>query len=145
MKYSITYKITAIFLVSLLVFSSLSFSVEKHFCEGEMRSSLFNKAHELCTMQATVCHSDETASNCCTSSVKSSECCIDSSEFIQGISIEVPTSIEQKISAQPVQILISTFFSTNFLFKDKIFSDVLFQPPILQSKDIGLLFQVFRI
>ena len=145
MRYSIPYKITAIILASLVLFSSLSFSVEKHSCEGEMKSSFFKKANELCTMQSQGCHADKTTSTCCSSIVENSNCCMDSSEFIQGISIEVQASTEQKISLQPVLILISTFFSTNFLFEDKIFSSFLFQKSILKSIDIGLIFQVFRI
>lgn len=144
MKYSIPYKIISVLLATLVVFSSLSFNIEKHICEGEIITSFFKKGEELCVMQTPDCHND-ISSSCCNEKVENSNCCMDSSEFIQGISIEVQTSSEQKISLQPVLILISTFFSTNFLFKDKIISSFLLQKSILKSIDIGLLFQVFRI
>lgn len=144
MKYSIPYKITSILLATLVVFSSLSFNIEKHACEGEVITSLFKKGEELCALQTPDCHND-VSSSCCSEKVESTNCCMDSSEFIQGISIEVQTSSEQKISLQPVLILISTFFYSNFLFEDKVISSFLLQKSILKSIDIGLLFQVFRI
>lgn len=145
MKHSITYKITAVVLASLVLFSSLSFSVEKHFCEGEMRSSFFKEAVELCDMQSTGCHSDEATTTCCSVSIEPSDCCIDSSEFIEGISIEERARSEQRINLQPIVILISTFFIENRLCKENWFSAFRYNISPLLSFDIGVLFQVFRI
>jgi len=144
-KYSITYKITAIFLSTLVLFSSLSFSVEKHFCEGEMRSSFFKKGEELCAIQSPKCHRDEITATCCGVSSEQTDCCIDTSEFIQGISIDERARSEQRINLQPVVVLISTFFIENRLCVENWFSDLHNNISPLLSIDIGVLFQVFRI
>lgn len=145
MKYSITYKITAIFLSSLVLFSSLSFSVEKHFCEGEMRSSFFKDAVELCDMQSTGCHSDEATATCCSVSIEPSDCCVDTSEFIEGISIEERARSEQRISLQPVVVLVSTFILENLYIVKNRYAVLHASTSLLISVDIGVLFQVFII
>lgn len=145
MKQSLTYKITAVFLSALVLFSSLSFSIEKHFCEGEMQSSFFDNATDLCDMQTHECHSVEVVESCCNSSVEETDCCIDTSEFIEGISIEQQAETEQNLSLQPVIFLISDFFTTNTGIEQKDISFFFLLKPLLKSIDIGLLFQVFRI
>jgi len=145
-KPSITYRISAVFLSALVLFSSLSFSIEKHFCEGEIQSSFFDNAADLCSMQAHECHSDEAINSCCsTSSVEKTNCCIDTSEFIQGITIEVQTQTNQTTSLQLVVFLISDFFNTNLLLKKDIVFPHFSLKLLLKSIDIGLLFQVFKI
>ncbi len=145
MKYSITYRITAVLLASLVLFSSLSFSVEKHFCEGEMSSSFFKEAVEMCEMQSPECHSMESATSCCSTANEDANCCIDSSEFIEGISIEERGRSEQRITPRPIVVLISTFFEKNLLTKSTNFLVFRNTTTVLMSLDIGLLFQVFRI
>lgn len=145
MKQSLTYKVTAVFLSVLVLFSSLSFSIEKHFCEGEMQSSFFDNAADLCDMQAHECNSVEVAEPCCNSSIEKTDCCIDTSEFIEGISIEQRAQIEQNLSLHPIIFLISDFFTTNTGTEKEIISFYFLLKPILKSIDIGLLFQVFRI
>lgn len=145
MKKSLTYKIAAIFLSVLVLFSSLSFSIEKHFCEGETSISIFNDAQDLCEMQSHECHINNSQSSTCHSSIEKTNCCVDTSEFIQGITIEQQAQATQRLSFQPVIFLTSTFFSTSLLPIENIITPFFLKHSLLKSIDIGLLFQVFRI
>lgn len=145
MKYSSTYKIAAVFLSLLVLFSSLSFSIEKHFCEGETNISIFSEAKDLCEMESHNCHAEELVSSCCNSSLEKTNCCIDSSEFIQGINIEHHAIHKQTIKYQPVVFLTSLFTTTNLILEKTSIPRSFSYKPLLKSIDIGLLFQVFRI
>jgi len=122
----------------------MSFNIEKHICEGEIITSIFKKGEDLCIMQTTDCHND-ISSSCCSEKVEKSNCCMDTSEFIKGITIEQQAQTEQSISLQPVLFLLSDFFSLNLLIEKHVFSQILSSRPVLKSIDIGLFFQVFRI
>lgn len=128
----------------LVVFSSLSFSIEKHICEGEIIASFFKKGADLCVMQTPDCHNEITTS-CCSEEIEKSNCCMDTSEFIRGITIEQRAQTEQSISLQPVLFLLSDFFYLNLIIQKPVFSQILSFRPVLKSIDIGLLCQVFRI
>ncbi len=145
MKHSITYKITAVVLALLVLFSSLSYSIEKHFCEGEMSSSIFKKGAELCALQSSDCHKDESEITCCNVAIEASNCCMDSSEYIKGIDIEERARTEQRIHLQPIVVLFSSFFVKDQTENNRSFSIIHRTPPLLLSIDIGVLFQVFRI
>ncbi len=145
MKQSLTYKISAIFLSVLVLFSSLSFSIEKHFCEGETSISFFNDAQDLCEMQSHECHIADSQSSPCHSNIEKTNCCIDTSEFIQGITIEQQAQATQRLGFQPVIFLTSIFFSTNLVYIENVTTAFFLKYSLLKSIDIGLIFQVFRI
>ncbi len=145
MKHTISYKILSSLLAVLVIFSSLSFSIEKHFCEGEINSSLFYNAEELCVMESSECHKEGAKTTCCSSNIAASDCCINTSEFIKGIDIEQQAQTEQIIGLYPVFFLISDHFSNLSILKTiRLFRVELIIPPP-KIPDFRVLFQVFRI
>ncbi len=145
MKHSFTYKLLSVIVSLLVLFSSLSFTIEKHFCEGEMHSSIFSNSEELCIEGSPKCHNEEAESSCCSSNVKESKCCLNTSEFVEGIAVEQQAQIEQSIRLFPVFFLVSDYFSVSSILKTVRFFTEEFVIPPPKTHDLGILFQVFRI
>lgn len=145
MKHSLTYKLAAVFLSLLVVFSSLSFSIEKHFCEGESTITIFSDAKDLCEMESHDCHVNEIISSCCNTSLEKANCCIATSEFIEGITLEQQAQSRQVFKYQPIVFLTSLFITSNHILEKTSKASNFNSKPLLKSIDIGLILQVFRI
>lgn len=145
MKQSFTYKAISVFLTFLVLFSSTSYSIEKHICEGEVHTSFFEDAENLCAIETATCHATDSKTNCCASELEESDCCLNTSEFIKGIVHEQQAQIEQKISIAPIIVLFSSYFSTRIQLLQTTFQKHIFikYPP--KFLDLGILFQVFII
>ena len=110
-----------------------------------MKSSIIKDAAELCDMQTTECHTNDVTTTCCGESIEHSDCCLDSSEFIEGISIEERARSEQRVDLQPVIVQISTFLINNPILNENRYTVFHDSTPLFLSVDVGILFQVFRI
>lgn len=129
----------------LILFSSVSYSIEKHICEGEIHTSLFNDAESLCRVETASCHTESLESTCCSANQEESNCCLNTSEFIKGISLDQQAQTVQKVRLFPVIFLLSDFFTLSIKSFQTTFIKFnhVKQPPKLL--DLGILFQVFRI
>ena len=140
MKYSLSYKLIAITLTFLVLFSSLSYSIEKHFCEGEIHTSLFLEAEALCSM-----HDDEYVHTdygnvCCT---EESNCCTSSTVYVSGISISQQAQPELKISLFPVLVWVINYYNTISWSENTFPIQIIPTPP--KIPDLRILYQVFII
>jgi hypothetical protein len=135
--------IATVLLAFLVLFSSFSFTVEKHLCGGQLYSkSFFGHAKE-CGME--VMNNNDCSFSTHNKSVSKNSCCKTEFDFISGSQFkkEVSTSIASK-----QQFIYSSFIDLNAgLFLDKEFEIPFyknyFPPPI--SKNLTILYRVFRI
>ncbi|WP_117884753.1 HYC_CC_PP family protein [Aureibaculum luteum] len=131
-------KISALFMAVILLFSTLSFTVHKHICAGEVSDIALFGNLESCNMH------DNNTDNNLTSFVKES-CCQDNAQFIKGSNAELKTS---KTSQDDFTVLTSVFLYTYFNSYESIdknsndFKD--YFPPIV-IKDIPVLYESFLI
>ena len=138
MKSNLT-KISAFFLTALLLFSTISFTVEKHFCGGLIYSeSLLGKA-EKCVMEAECC----LAENENTSFSKKS-CCKDEIHLINGsiFEKESPIKLFYKQNYLSLFVLIDAALFSQKENRSTHFKNY-FPPP--NTHNFNILYQVFRI
>lgn len=132
--------IVIFFLTALALFSSVSFTVEKHLCDGHVFSkSIFGSAQN-CGMEDGYCKVEK---NNHYFSKKS--CCKDEIQLINGFTFKKEATIllDKK---QGVNLAFVVFNNSNLFFQNKEritkFKNY-FPPPII--KKFTILYQVFRI
>jgi len=136
---SILTKILIYFLTTLVLFSSVTFAVEKHFCGGQIYSeSLFGKA-EKCGMEEECC----LAKNDHPGFSKKS-CCKDEIQLINGsiFKKESPIKLSNKQQYLTYFILIDAVLFFQNENKSTHFKNY-FPPP--NTHNFNILYQVFRI
>ena len=133
-------KILSFFLTVIVLFSSVSFTVEKHLCGGQIYSeSIFGKA-EKCAMNDDTCELE--ANN---SFYSEKSCCEDEIQFINGsiFQKEHPLKLNNKqhqdltIFVLNDNVLITKKFNESTHFKNYL------PPP--NKNNFNILYQVFRI
>jgi len=131
--------IAAFFLAVLVLFSSVSFTVEKHLCGGQVFSeSVFGKA-EKCGMEDGYCVMENSNS---TFSKKS--CCKDESQFINGSIFEEDTALKPNNNQQNFTVfnLIDAVILSQKENESTHFKN--YFPP-QNSHNFNILYQDFRI
>jgi len=137
----ILHKILASFLALVVLFSSLSFTVNQHLCHGKVVSTSYFTKAKSCGMNIGFCKNDNSSE----SHLNRTSCCKDITEFIQGNDTE-----QQALACfEMPQIQFVTAFICPYIIplstyveKDN-FSD--YHPPPLIDKDIQVLYQTFLI
>ncbi|HFS68186.1 MAG TPA: hypothetical protein ENK67_08245, partial [Flavobacteriia bacterium] len=79
---AIFYKILAFFLALLVLFTSFSFTVNKHICGDEVVSTSFFVSATTCGMEMNVCKNEN--KNNKETSIQKEPCCKDVTKVIQG-------------------------------------------------------------
>jgi len=132
--------IASFFLAALVLFSSVSFTVEKHLCDGQVFSeSVFGKAKD-CGMDEKCCKEENNNLY-----VSKKSCCKDEIQLINGSVFEKVTVLKLANNQQN-------------LFAFTLLNDVVFSPtsdsriiqfnhyfPPLLTNNFAILYQVFRI
>ncbi len=137
-------KILALILAFIVIFSSLSFTVEKHVCMDEVTDvSFFNQA-DSCGMETDECnHQDKNFDS--SKSFNEKDCCNNIHELIQGNPVQQQAIDGFEITQ--VSFIVAYAYTYLNLFKenkDEIpFTD--YSPPPLIDKDIQILYQTFLI
>ena len=133
-------KILSFFLTILVLFSSVSFTVEKHLCGGQVYSeSIFGKA-EKCGINDDDC---ELEANNPFYSEKS--CCEDEIQFINGSIFEKEQSVKLNNKQQQdftISVLIDNGLITKEFNESTHFKNYLLPP---NKNNFNILYQVFRI
>ncbi|MHB1106320.1 MAG: HYC_CC_PP family protein [Lutibacter sp.] len=133
-------KILSFFLTILVLFSSVSFTVEKHLCGGQVYSeSIFGKA-EKCGINDDDC---ELEANNPFYSEKS--CCEDEIQFINGSIFEKEQSVKLNNKQQQdftISVLIDNGLITKEFNESTHFKNYL---PPANKNNFNILYQVFRI
>lgn len=135
-------KILAIIIAFIVIFSSLSFTVEKHICMDEVTDISFFTEADSCGMQGDECEQDTSEK---TNSFNEKDCCNTVDELIPGNQIEQPAIDSFEIDQ--VQFIVTYTYTYLNLFeenKDVIPFTVYSSPPIV-DKDILVLYQIFLI
>ncbi len=138
---NLRHKILSILLIPIVLFSTTSFSVDKHLCSDMVYSMSFLGEAEDCGMEMKNC--DEKTSDLCV--ISNEDCCENELQIISGSITEKHTPVQ--LSTE--QSLFLTYFSisTYYLFKSVLNKTNLhkdYSPPTV-LKDIPSLFQVFII
>lgn len=135
------HKILSIILIPVLLFSTLSFNVDKHYCMDSIYSiSIFGEADD-CGMEMVSC--EETTIQTCQTS--NEDCCIDENQYISG-SVVIKNE-KKNLDTEQYQFITYFIVSKYYLFKsnlNKPFQLRLYSPPEV-IKNISVLFQFFLI
>jgi len=138
----ISFKIASLLLAFSVLFSTMSFSVEKHYC-GDMLYSkaVFTHAKDCGMQPETVCSVENNFSN---KSLNKS-CCHDVIEIIKGQNIEQKAISAVSIDVQKIAIIVSfVSFDFDVAYKQITYTFQDYSPPLL-VKNIPVLVQTFRI
>ncbi|MDT8416696.1 MAG: hypothetical protein RQ864_02705 [Lutibacter sp.] len=131
----------AVFLLAALVlFSSVSFTVEKHLCGGQVFSESFFGNAEKCGMDDGLCKADNN-----NLSVSKKSCCEDEIQFINGSIFKKEPTV--KLNNKQQQDLAVFVLIEPVLFSQKENKSIHFKnyfpPP--NTHNFNILYQVFRI
>ncbi|MHB1197741.1 MAG: HYC_CC_PP family protein [Lutibacter sp.] len=132
-------KILTFFLALLVLFSSVSFTLEKHFCGGQIYSeSLFGKA-EKCGMEEQCCVAENNNLY-----ISKKSCCKDEIQLINGSIFKKESTIKLNNKQQylSVFVLIDAVLFSQKENKSSHFKNY-FPPP--NTHNLNILYQVFRI
>lgn len=138
-------KLMATFLTLLVLFTTTSYSVEKHICGGNVYSvSLFGPA-ENCGMEGDYLEFIESNQSNDFNAVSNESCCHDEGSFLAGSTVQQDSGISFK--TDKIYFLASYFLcSTQFVEINAGTSEhhKNYIPPLI-GKDISVLYEVFRI
>lgn len=131
--------IAVFFLTALLLFSSVSFTVEKHFCGGQIFSESFFGKTEKCGMDDDLCKAENN-----NLSVTKKSCCKDEIQFINGSLFEKAPVLKLESNQQNFIVfnLIDTVLFSQKENESTHFKNY-FPPP--NTHNFNILYQVFRI
>ncbi len=131
--------IAVFFLTALLLFSSVSFTVEKHFCGGQVFSESFFGKAEKCGMDDDLCKAENN-----NPSFTKKSCCKDEIQFINGSVFEKTPVLKLESNQQNFIVfnLIDTVLFSQKENESTHFKNY-FPPP--NTHNFNILYQVFRI
>jgi hypothetical protein len=137
----ILHKILALILALAVLFSTLSFTVEKHVCMGEVTDVSYFDTVESCGMETTECGDDLDGQE----QVKRTNCCDTLQELIPGDPVEQQAI--QGLEIQEYGYIVS--YISSFLLEYEpldLVSVIEYGPdPPLVERDIQTLYQTFLI
>jgi len=138
----VLHKILSIFLAFTVLFSTLSFSVDKHVCMGEVTNTSYFSDADSCGM---IMESEDcTLENITYDKVQKEKCCQDVQELIPGNQNEQQAM--ENFELNQVQFIIA-FASTYLNLFEENTDQINFKhyTPPLVDKDINVLYQTFLI
>lgn len=134
------HKIIALILAFIVLFSSFSFTVEKHICMGEITDVSYFTAADSCGMIDEDCD----INNSSETKIQKEKCCNNVHELIPGNQNEQQAL--QSFEIDPVQFVFAYTYTYLNLFeaKEKTIAFDYYPPPQV-GKDIQVLYQTFLI
>lgn len=132
--------IVSIFLAALVLISTFSFTVEKHYCMGQLADYSFLNSVEGCEMPMPEDSNDEKEDF-----FTKVPCCNDIVELIEGTNTEL--KIAKEFSTETIQFVATFLTSYVYLFEDlpkNIIPLKNHSPPLL-TKDIQVIYETFLI
>ncbi|MDY7395329.1 hypothetical protein UMM65_08755 [Aureibaculum sp. 2210JD6-5] len=137
MKKSIL-KISAFLMASIVLFSTLSFTVEKHICAGEVADVALFGDLERCNMP------DDNHNNDNSGFTKES-CCQNETHFVQGSNAELKITDKSHKQTQVFAALFTYTYLSLFESLEKDTNSFLSYSPPIVVKDIQVLYDTFLI
>lgn len=107
----ISRKISAIFLTVIMLFSTLSFTIQKHICMGEITDVSFFKEADNCGMMVENCENNDLIN----SNIQKENCCDNSQELILGNDKE--QQIVKSLELNEAKFVVAFFLSFDSLHK----------------------------
>ncbi len=134
------HRILAFILSLIVLFSTLSFSVEKHICMGEVTDvSYFNNVKS-CGMIEDECKNEDFKYN----SINKVNCCDNIHELIQGN--QTQQQAIDNFEIKQLQFIIAYSYSYIDLFEErKDLTPFIYYPPPQVNRNIQVLYQTFLI
>ncbi len=136
------HKILSFSLALIVLFSSLSFTINKHICGGEVANTTFFIDADNCSMDMQVCETDASKKQ---TSVDKDPCCKDVSEVIQGNDNNQQAQSFHLDIPQMEFLTAFVYTFVNYFQETSTVSQYVNYNPPLVYKNIQTLFQVFRI
>ena len=142
MMRDISHKILSVFLAFTVLFSTLSFSVDKHICMGEVTDTSYFSDADTCgmIMEEETCAVDRIH----TDKVQKEKCCNDIHELIPGNQTE-QQALQSFEIAKAQFILVFSYALVNLHKEKKQFIPFDYHSAPLVDKDINVLYQTFLI
>lgn len=136
----VLHKILAVIIALVVLFSSLSFTVEKHVCMGDVTDISYFIEADTCGMAADECDVNDSLE----AKIKKEKCCNNIQELIPGNQNEQQAL--QSFEIEQVQFVLAYTFTYLNLFEEKE-QPIAFNyyPPPIVGKDIQVLYQTFLI
>lgn len=137
----LSFKITSFLLAFTMLFSTLSFSVDKHYCGNQLFSeSIFSHARDCGMQQMNLCDKKATSN-----AIKSNGCCHNVQVFIQGQNLEQKALTAIALELSQVALIVD-FKAFNFeqAYQHHPVAYQNYTPPLLVN-DIPVLVQSFLI
>lgn len=133
----LTHKFFSGLLAIIVLFSTLSFTVDSHYCGGRLVDVAVFSEVSGCGMEMENEMSDEV-------SFSKKSCCKNETSIVEGNSID--QQVLKNLKLQQISFVTAFVVSHNNLFLDntQTSSRYLYKPPIIH-KDITVLFENFRI
>ena len=149
---SYTYRLIALTMAFLMLFSSVGFSIDMHYCQGKLKSfSFFGEAkncHEMAKEKACPHHQkkiEQEATKTC--SIDKKDCCQNKTlhfQCHQDQQIQASDLVLSQLSQQFVVAFVAVFFKNNFTETTAKSSYTHYKPPII-PRDISVLFESFLL
>lgn len=140
---AIFHKIISFFLALLVLFTSFSFTVNKHICGGKVVNTALFVSADTCGMEMDVCKNNPNRKT--ETGMQKKPCCQDVSKLIQG---NKNNQQAQQVTISFPQVLFLQAFVSTFILKYQeaiaIAVNKHYSPPNINI-DIFSFFQVFRI
>lgn len=136
----VLHKILAIIIAFVILFSTLSFTVEKHVCMGEITDVSYFTVAETCGMTVEDC----TIENPSETKIQPEKCCNNIQKLIEGNQTEQQAIDSFELSQ--VQFILAYTYTYLNLFEgnNEIIPFKYYTPPLV-DKDINVLYQTFLI
>lgn len=146
---SYIYRFVAVFMAILILVSSIGFTIDQHFCGGQLKSfSLIGKAkdcYELATGEKQLSCPNHNIDSFKGLSISKKRCCENRTEHFQS-DTEVPSSISNILNVDTQQFIVAyiSVFITRSLLIPLNGVHLSYKPPIIYS-DIPILIQSFLL
>lgn len=132
-------KIAALLMVFTVLFSTLSFTVQKHICAGEVVDVAFFDDLERCGMP------DESNHDKNLLTFKKQSCCQDKVQFVEATNAEIKVDQKLKVQTQVFATIFNyTYYNLFKVFEKNCDIFLKYSPPNV-IKDIPVLYATFLI
>jgi len=133
-------KISSVFLAFTVMFSTLSFTVEKHVCMGEITDVSFFIEADTCGMTADYCDAKDSLET----KTEKEKCCNNLQELIQGNQNEQQAL--NSLELNQLQFILTFTYTYLNLFEPSTDLNLanIYSPPLV-DRDINVLYQTFLI
>lgn len=149
MTFNYISRLNAAFLAALILVSSLTVSVDFHFCQGELKSvSLFGKAkncHQMAKKISGCCHNKKASTVKKLCSEEDKNCCnnervLVASNLAKDVPVVAQLDLSDEFELSNLSIL-PLFHSLTLAYKD-VHPYAHYKPPLIK-KLVSILFQIF--